>query len=152
MKNKHINAYTLVELLVVIAIIGILMGLSFFALASSRQAGRDAKRRADLESLRSGLEIYRTDCNVYPAPVSNQVPLPLAGNGTPGCEVSNTYISSTTYTDPVGSPRIYRYYYDAVANTYEICTYLEQGTGANQTCGGSNACGGVTCNYKVISP
>lgn len=141
-KNEN-HAFTLVELLVVISIIGILVAVSIFGLSGARESSRDARRKTDLESIRSGLELYRADCNAYPANLSTS----LTGSGTPAsCLVANTYIA-TTPTDPVAG-NIYRY--AQTATGYELCASLEQGTGTI-TCGGSSNCG-TTCNYKVINP
>lgn len=137
------KGFTLVELLVVVSIIAILMGLSFFGLQGARESSRDARRKADLESIRSGLEIYKSDCNMYPTSLSSA----LVGDGsTTSCAVSNTYIG-TIPTDPTSLTRSYRYFSDGT--TYYICASLEQGTDT-VSCGGS--CGTSTCNYKVTNP
>lgn len=144
MKKKYAG-FTLVELLVVISIIAILMGLSFFGLQGARQSSRDSRRKADLESIRSGIEIYKSDCNTYPLTLSTS----LVGNGSnSSCLVANTYISSVP-ADPTTPARAYRY--SSNGTTYEICASLEQGSGS-VTCGGSSSCGSSTCNYKVINP
>ncbi|KKR56087.1 hypothetical protein A2434_00620 [Candidatus Woesebacteria bacterium RIFOXYC1_FULL_41_14] len=142
------NGFTLIELLVVISILGILLAISIFGMQGARQASRDGKRKADLEQMRSGLEIYRADCNIYP----NAMPATgaqLKGSGTPStCAVANVYISSVP-ADPV--PSTHSYTYSSNGSTYEICASMEQG-GTTVTCGGSSSCGGSTCNYKVVSP
>ena len=138
-------AFTLVELLVVISIIGVLIGLSIFGLTGAREASRDSRRKADLELVRSGLEIYRADCDGYPVALAS----PLVGDGTPStCLAANTYISQVP-TDPISPTADYKYSSDGV--TYELCASLEQG-GASVSCGGSSACGNSTCNYKVTNP
>lgn len=134
------NAFTLIELLVVISIIGILIGLSVFGLQGARQSSRDAKRKADLEQIRSGVEIYKADCDAYPlSPLSS----PLVGS----CPTDNTYLSEIP-TDPIGTNSYL--YYSADGTTYQLCAALEQGSGS-VTCGGSSNCG-ETCNYKVTNP
>ncbi len=139
------RGFTLVELLVVISIIALLLALSIFGIQGARESSRDAKRKADLELLRSGLEIYKSDCGDYPAVLSS----PLVGDGTPtSCAAANTYISAVP-DDPTSPARSYLYS-RLTASTYEICTALEQGTGT-VTCGGSSNCG-ETCNYKVTNP
>lgn len=57
-KNK---GFTLVELLVVIAIIGTLATLLLLQLGIARAKARDTKRIADLNQLRSALELYFDD-------------------------------------------------------------------------------------------
>lgn len=138
------QGFTLIELLVVISIIGILVAVSIFGLAGARESGRDARRKADLELIRSGLEIYKADCNTYPGSITFGGS--LVGSGSPAsCSGSNTYISEIP-TDPANSS--YRYF--STGTTYELCASLEQGSGS-QTCGGSSNCG-TTCNYKIINP
>lgn len=146
-KIKIIKGFTLIELLVVISIIGILVAVSIFGLAGARESSRDARRKADLELIRSGLELYKADCNAYPAALVFDSS--LVGSGTPtSCAVTNTYIN-TVPLDPIPTSRGYKY--AQTASGYELCASLEQGT-VTQTCGGSSDCGGSTCNYKVINP
>lgn len=145
--NKKVKAgFTLIELLVVISIIGVLIGLSIFGLQGARQASRDAKRKSDLEQIRSGIEIYKSDCDIYPPALGSS----LIGSGnTTDCSVANTYISQTP-VDPT-SPNSSYVYTNLTPTTYEICAALEQ-SGTTVTCGGSSLCGNATCNYKVVNP
>ncbi len=55
----------MVELLVVIAIIGILSTLLLLQLNVARQKARDAKRVADVNQIRSALELYYDDNGYY---------------------------------------------------------------------------------------
>lgn len=145
MKKNIQSAFTLIELLVVISIIAILVGLSFFGLQGARESSRDAKRKADLESLRSGLEIFKSDCNVYPDSLGSSL---NGDDSSTGCDSDNVYIADIP-EDPVpGKAYVYS---SSGGLTYEICTSLEQGTGT-VTCGGSSSCGTATCNYKVTNP
>ncbi len=66
MKNKNQKGFTLVELLVVIAIIGILATLLLLQLGVARQRARDAKRIADVNQVRTALELYFDDNGQYP--------------------------------------------------------------------------------------
>lgn len=149
------RGFTLVELLIVMVIIGVLAGLSLFALSGARESARNARRKADLETIRSGLEIYKADCDTYADPgtygnITSGSVLGASltgGDGTcPGN--SNTYIEEIP--NDTLSGQYYRYWTDGVA--YEICASLEDETGS-VTCGGSNVCGsGITCNYQVTNP
>ncbi len=150
--STQYSAFTLIELLVVIAIIGIIVGLSIFGLQGARAASRDAKRKADLELIRSGLEIYRSDCNNYPtsAQLNLSSPVTLNGNGsTSSCLVSNTYIS-TTPLDPT-SPAARYVYSSTGASTYTLCAALEQPPSPAMSISGCGSCT-ATCNYKVTNP
>jgi prepilin-type N-terminal cleavage/methylation domain-containing protein len=143
---SNLSAFTLIELLVVISIVGILIGLSIFGLQGARASSRDARRKADLELIRSGLQIYKADCDKYPTTLSTS----LIGDGsTTSCSSSNTYISQVP-TDPTSPNADYAYSSDGVS--YSLCAALEQVSGTPVTCGGSSSCGGKTCNYKVTNP
>ena len=151
MKNKFtLKGFTLIELLVVISIIGILTALSLFGLKGVRESSRDARRKADLETIRGGLEIYKSDCNAYPPDTSGTLADPLKGTGSPpSCAAANTYIDPVP-TDPLAPARKYRYERTSTT-TYELCAALEQSGLTTVTCGGSSNCV-KTCNYKVANP
>jgi len=138
------KGFSLIELLVVISIIGVLLALSFSAFSNTKKSARDGKRKADLEQIRSALEIYRTDCKTYPAAVS--FGNPLTGAETP-CS-TNVYMAEVP-VDPLAGT--YDYRYNRVSqNSYVLCAYLETGSGTVTGCGGQ--CGTKDCNYKVINP
>jgi type II secretion system protein G len=140
------KGFTLIELLVVISIIGILLGLSIFGLQGARQSSRDAKRKADLEMIRSGLEIYKADCNSYPTSLSTTL---VGDNSSTGCSSSNTYISAIP-VDPVPATNSYAFSSDGI--TYTLCAALENAP--SPTMAPTPACGSctTTCNYRVINP
>jgi type II secretion system protein G len=60
------RGFTLIELLVVIAIIGMLSSIVMASLNSAREKARDARRVADLEQIRTALELYYDDHGYYP--------------------------------------------------------------------------------------
>jgi prepilin-type N-terminal cleavage/methylation domain-containing protein len=69
MLKKHFSlqrGFTLVELLVVIAIIGVLSTLLLLQLTVARAKARDAKRVADINQVRSAMELYYDDIGAYP--------------------------------------------------------------------------------------
>ena len=143
------KGFTLIELLIVIAIIGILVGLSVFGLQGARESARDARRKSDLEQIRTAVETYRADCNTYPLTIPAP-PNPLTGSGLSlNCPVTNVYTSAIPQ-DPIAG-RSYLYASDGI--TYEICASLEGSTTAPPvTCGTSSVCGSANCNYKVTNP
>lgn len=115
---KKTAGFTLIELLVVISIIGVLMAISLFGLQGAKESSRDARRKADIEMIRGGLEIYKSDCNIYPPSLTG------GGSLTGDCPTTNTYISLIPL-DPLG----HSYSYTHTDTTYTLCTTLEQ-TGA----------------------
>ena len=148
--NKHRSfkkGFTLLELLVVISIIGVLAGISLFGLKGAREAARDGRRKADLETIRSALELYKADCDRYPPsplPVGNQ----LTGST---CTPANTnvYLEKVP-KDPLPDDRFYSYTPTGTPPTsYTLCAALEGETAADSICSGG--CGG-TCSYGVRNP
>jgi len=68
--NLSRNGFTLIELLVVIAIIGLLASIMTTALSSARLKARDARRLSDIKQVKSGLDLYFSTANGYPATAS----------------------------------------------------------------------------------
>lgn len=66
-KNK--KGFTLVEILVVISIISFISSSSFYYYQDAVKKGRDAKRIANMEIMRSALDLYYDKYNKYPVPV-----------------------------------------------------------------------------------
>ena len=65
-KNKIKNrAFTLIEVLVVATIIGVLVTVTAVSFANSQKRSRDARRKADLETVRQALVLYRQDHGSY---------------------------------------------------------------------------------------
>ncbi|MBI2009965.1 MAG: type II secretion system protein [Candidatus Chisholmbacteria bacterium] len=139
--------FTLIELLVTITIIGLLTSIGVFSYQSTNRKARDGKRIADLEQIRTALEIYRSDKREYPPDLDT-------------LEVED-YIQSLP-EDPKPTDFGYEYVPDPAnptdPRTYELCAHLEQVAdpdndlycGPGNNCGGSG--GGKACNYAVTNP
>lgn len=140
------RGFTLIELLIVVAIIGVLSVLFVNTSAINLKRGRDAKRKSDLESIRAGIETYKSDCNSYPLALSFGGGLNGSGS-TVNCLTTNVYISSIPQDASTGRT----YLYSSNGTTYQICASLETGSGS-VSCGGTSACGNATCNYQVVNP
>ena len=151
-KELKSDGFTLIELLVVISIMVILIGLSAFGLQQARLSARDGQRKADLETIRTGLSFYKADCNVYPTPAAttSKLSTTLVGNTTICSGSANTYIQKVP-SDPVTANN---YFYSSSANGYSICASLENGGTATDTtsCNTAGATCGGTCNYYVTNP
>jgi len=63
--RKH-KGFTLIEILVTVVIIAILTAIGVVAYSSINKRSRDAKRKSDIEQIRSALEMYRSDNGYYP--------------------------------------------------------------------------------------
>src|SRR3990167_8962875 len=113
--KKH--GFTLIELLVTMSIIAILAAIGLSSSAFSQKRARDARRKADLESVRSALEIYRADNSATGYPTENYSG--LSGFLTPN------YISVMPLDPKNVSP--YSYTYAGGGNAYTLCAnQLEQ--------------------------
>ncbi len=60
------SGFTLIELLVVISIIGLLSSIVLTSVNSARAKARDARRIADLDQIRTALELYFDTNGFYP--------------------------------------------------------------------------------------
>ena len=65
MKRK-IFGFTLIELLVAVSIIGVIVTIGIASFATLNRQSHDAKRKSDIEQIRSALEMYRADNKFYP--------------------------------------------------------------------------------------
>jgi len=131
MKSK---GFTLIELLVAMTVASVLMGLTLVSYQGARKSARDGKRKADLEQIRSALEMCRADKGSYPTSLPGDC---------------SDYL--TIPTDPLYPT--YEYRYNGSAASYTLCAYLEGGgqtTNCPGNCGGN--CGAAACNYKVCNP
>ena len=109
------KGFTLIELLIVIAIIGILSTILTVNFIGVRQRGRDAQRKANIRSIQSALELYRSDQSNYPTTLpSCNTSLVDPVNGT------TTYMK-TIPCDPLGGS----YQYQGTSTTYTLVSCLE---------------------------
>ena len=65
--KKIQTGFTMIELLVVTTIIIILSTIGLVSYRVTGQSARDSKRKADLETVRQALVLYRSDEGVYPS-------------------------------------------------------------------------------------
>ena len=78
---KFKEGFTLIELLIVVAIMAMLSGAILYSTNNTREKGRDAKRKDELEAISTALTLYYTD--------NNQYPLTADGSGNPILDYSS---------------------------------------------------------------
>ena len=94
-KNEYINrrGFTLIELLVVIAIIGLLATLAVTSLNIAMVKARDARRLADIDSIKKAMDLFYSDYGEY-----DGISCPLS-NKISDCDMS-PYLVTANMTDP----------------------------------------------------
>ncbi len=95
MTKRLQKGFTLIELLIVIAIIGILSSLLFVNFSGARERARDAKRKTDLQQIKSALQLYYNDFGKFP--------LSGTGNTIAGCGATADQICSWSSGTTAGS-------------------------------------------------
>lgn len=114
MRKTH-AAFTLLELLVVIGLIGIIVAMSSFGYVNYSQKSRDARRRIDLQQLRSALELYRSNTSEGVYPTLNEY-----GSGATSVLVTAGLIN-TIPLDPAGNAYVYTPSPAGCNNTTSFC-------------------------------
>jgi prepilin-type N-terminal cleavage/methylation domain-containing protein len=64
--NLHKRGFTLIELLVTVVIVAVISTIGFVTYSQAQVFARDAKRKQDLKSVASALELYKTRYGHYP--------------------------------------------------------------------------------------
>ena len=65
-KLRSRKGFTLIELLIVVAIIGILAAIAIPQFSAYRMKGYNAAANSDLKNMKTGMEAYMADRQVYP--------------------------------------------------------------------------------------
>lgn len=148
--NKVKKGFTLVELMVVITVIAILMTIAVISFTRVQRQARDTKRKSDIRTLSTALQVYFTEFQKYPvgsgyiaSSLTTLTPtyLPTLPSGQAG--------AAGTFTD---------YYYVSGANefSYGLCVDLEiggtTGTTVMWTLNTANAGGYTTADDGACSP
>lgn len=119
-KQRGTRGFTLIELLTVIAIIGILTTVVSVNVSSSRRQARDARRKTDLKTIQTAVELY-TNAQGQPPQATTW----LSSTGTTGWIPNlDSYLSSVPQ-DPLNNATYY-YRYKSGTSGYET-SYVVDG-------------------------
>ena len=126
------SGFTLIELLVVVTIILVMTVVASISFAGGNQKARDNRRMADVEKIRTALELYRQSVGYYP--------------------LSETSLEPDYLDDWPTDPKDGSYYYvRGVGTSYTYSAYAKmEGVGSTTGTYGDD-CGG-TCNYLRTNP
>jgi prepilin-type N-terminal cleavage/methylation domain-containing protein len=120
-RTKLPGGFTLIELLISIGLMAVLSAGVMTAIGQGpRQSQRDGRRKADIEAIRSGLELFRSDKRFYPIITGELV------SATP------KYINSVPVDPKTGNAYAYSRTPATCDNTtirctgYQICATLER--------------------------
>ncbi|MBN1899740.1 prepilin-type N-terminal cleavage/methylation domain-containing protein [Candidatus Sumerlaeota bacterium] len=120
MNNKKYSAFTLIELLVVVAIIALLSSIAVPNFLAAQMRAKVSRARADIRSLMTALEAYRTEANKYPICTAELKGLPpLSMLTTPIAYIAGVHFKDPFFGVTNGVPYDYYGYssrdYDGVA-------------------------------------
>lgn len=165
--HKSTNrGFTLLELLVTATLIAVLTIIGIVSYASVNKRSRDAKRRSDLEQMRSALEMYRSDNSQYPGGSGSGI---TDGQFNDANTLSTSLVSSKympsipkdpAATNGSNAPSLYYYWPSSttingttVYNGYCVCATFENvPKDAPGTCGAPYNLPNAQCNYGLKNP
>jgi general secretion pathway protein G len=124
------KGFTLIELLVVIAIIALLSTLSVVALNSARVKSRDARRLSDIKQIRTALEMFFDNTQLYPTTDGN------LGTSSFSCLNLNGWQTTANCTGTVYMQKV-----PADPQSGKNYEYADTGSGT-----------GYTIKYQIESP
>lgn len=119
------KGFTLIELLVASSIIVVLSAIGLVSFINAGKSARDAKRKADLETVRQALVLYRAD-NGGSYPAQDGAPNNNRYDNMISALSSGGYISDPTPNDPKDvSPYLYEYGSASSGSTFTLEVRLE---------------------------
>lgn len=156
------SGFTLVELLIVIIVLALLTVVSGTSYTATMKTARDGRRKIDLESIRSALEVYHSDHSTYPDTTGGS---PLSGFLETGSKkyismpkdpkTKTDYFYSPTSCEPIGAVTVCNSYILAVAlendpgNAADECTSLREPPDNMVFACKDTAGAAAMCNYCV---
>lgn len=155
--NKFKKGFTLIELMVVVLIVGLLSGLIVVNVNNSRISARDARRIADLDTIRTAIEMYASVNKgkyptvagaVYSIPTSTQwisTDPPLVPNYIPvlPADPINGTVNTIEYK--------YGYITNADGTNYKLVAYRMESSEGKAKANNAKDGGNSTDEYELFS-
>lgn len=138
------KGFTFIEILLVVTIIAVLAAIGVVSYVSANKQSRDTRRKADLEQLRSALELYRSDNGTY-------VDRTVSGGAVISTSLSSlvsTYVSALP-VEPKPSPYVNYYYENIGVSNVTYCLYAKMENTSSCTATG---CSHTGYDYCVKNP
>lgn len=148
----HSDGFTLIELIVVMALMALLAIVGLTNYQTSLQNGRDNRRKLDLKSLASSLQLYYSDYGRYLDAVDTTYH--VLPSGAPPVGLSPSYIKVLPH-DPkfaAGSNDDYQYMTYQAGQCYCLSARLERLVNNKNETGSPPACSPASShtNYNVL--
>lgn len=131
--HKHKEGFSLIELIVVMTIIALLGSVAAVSFSGSNKKARDSRRMADLEKLRTGLEMARQISGTYP-------------------DSLQALVEGTLVDVIPADPKNYSYVFVGDTYVYTMYALMEDLGDTNVSTGTTCVADGTQCNYRVRSP
>lgn len=165
--RKSTSGFTMIEIMIVMTIIGMIVAMGGAAYSNAVRQGRDARRKVDLDQIRSALELYRSnDVNgTYPVDSFATFTDPTyRANNPPYLEQAKISSYLQVPVDPgTKKPYFYRAYVSGTSDCWDASKYCRDYTIATylETSKATGPCAGMTikrcysgttqvyCNYCV---
>ena len=159
--QKKQAGFTLVDVLIVDVILALLATLGLGSFRSAQSKSRDARRKADLQSMQAALEMYINDKGQYPLSDANGNILGCGEDGALTCGWGGSWedgLGTVYMTELPADPYTGQYFYDSDGVSYRVYARLEnekdkdiptgaQGEAQRYTTPGSSGCLAGGCNY-----
>lgn len=146
------RGFSLIELMVAMSIIAILATIGITSYVNAQKRARDGRRKADLEQIRSALEMYRVDNNTYPTggwlrvdtDADNTLTTELVDNGYLSALPLDPKKDDNGNPGPCYTPSNYRYnYWSSDGSSYFLTAIMESDTSNDDSpCLYDDYCGG----------
>lgn len=153
----HKKGFSLIELMVATTILAILSVMGIVSYSTVNKRARDAKRKSDLEQVRSALEFYRSTNGFYPTGSDKSfVTLTTLDAGDGSGPLVPTYLPSIPMDPKSSAETPITYFYAPIGTvapfySYCICGELEIEPARND-CAALGADLPAACNYGIRNP